>query len=97
MKGTITTRDLADAMDCVRAQTAARSIQAVEQDEPELYGFIMAAIHCVSGRLALVDVPNSVIQENATEVLELVTACLLVTRIGVEREIKGKTNGKAEV
>ena len=85
MNGLITTKDLADAMDRVRAETVEQSMSMIELNEPVLYGFIMASVNCLSGRLALVDVPNTVVRDNATDVLELIAACLIANRIGVDR------------
>jgi hypothetical protein len=85
MSNVITTKDLAEAMDRVRTETVEKSMLRIESTEPELCGFIKAAVNCMAGRLALCDVPNIVVRDTAIDTMELIAACLIANRIGVDR------------
>ncbi len=80
MNRVITAEDLASARAKLRAETVGMTMDALSESEPELFGFIMASINCVAGRLALFDTPNSAVRETADEMLELVLTCLLADR-----------------
>jgi hypothetical protein len=82
---TITADDLAAARAQLRVEGLLSAIDRMSEAEPELFGFIMASINCVAGRLSLAETPNAAVRETAEEMLELVLTCLMAERQHRER------------
>jgi hypothetical protein len=55
-------------------------MDTLSQTEPELFGFILTASHCVAGRLALFSVNNPAVRDTADDMLETVLTVLIALR-----------------
>jgi hypothetical protein len=81
----ITVDDITTARRRIDDDTLGKTVDTLLETEPELYGYIMAAIHAMAGRLALFRVDNDVLRHTADEALELVLTCLIANRMSHDR------------
>ncbi len=60
-------------------------MEGLQQTEPVLFGYILAAAHCVAGRLALGETRPDLVRQTADDLLELALTCVLSLRAGQAR------------
>jgi len=76
----VTADDLSQARAQLRADGLEKIMDTLSQTEPELFGFILTASHCVAGRLALFAVNNRAVRDTADDMLETVLTVLIALR-----------------
>jgi hypothetical protein len=76
----VTADDLGKARAQLRAEGLEKMMDTLGQTEPELFGFILTASHCVAGRLALFAVENHAVRDTAADMLETVLTVLIALR-----------------
>lgn len=93
--GIVTADDIARARAELRRDGLAAGMDALQQTEPAVFGFVLEMAHCVAGRLALFEVRPQTVRETADELLVTALTCLIALRMAHARLWAGKYGGDA--